>query len=429
MSGMLGRLFGRGSEAEGEIDYARARELVSHPDVAVRRKLAARTDVKPEILYYLAGDAAPEVRRAIVANDAAPAHSYPMLARDDDEDVRCDLAVKIARLTPGLPDDTRDKIRDLTLEALEILARDEITRVRRILAEALKDVADAPRHVIQRLARDAELAVAAPVLEFSPLLTDEDLLEIIASPAVVGVLNAISRRAGVSEAVSDAIAGSEDWDAVAELLANPSAQIREETLDQLVDGARTVTRLQMPIASRPRLPVRAVRKLASFVAEAVLAALMRRQDLDEETARFVGEAVRTRMREAAERDTAEAGGKPAVPEPARIAEEVARLNKEGRLDDERISSELLSGNRTFVSHALAVKSGLPVAVVERIAAARSAKAVTALAWKSGFSMRFAIKLQARFGNVPAREILQAKDGFDFPMSEEDMTWQLGFYAS
>ena len=66
---------------------------------------------------------------------------------------------------------------------------------------------------------------------------------------------------------------------------------------------------------------------------------------------------------------------------------------------------------------------------ERIAAARSAKAMTALAWKAGFSMRFAVKLQSRYANVPSGELLHPRDGFDYPMSEEDMTWQIGFYAS
>ena len=51
-----------------------------------------------------------------------------------------------------------------------------------------------------------------------------------------------------------------------------------------------------------------------------------------------------------------------------------------------------------------------------------------MAWKAGLKMRFAIKLQARFGNVPPRELLQAKDGVDYPLSEDDMTWQLDFYA-
>jgi uncharacterized protein (DUF2336 family) len=431
VTGLLRRLFGRANEADGGLDYARARELASHPDMGVRRRLAGRTDVQPEILYYLAADGAAEVRRAIASNDATPPHAYRALAEDADDDVRCDLAYKIARLTPQLSSDARDRIRELTLEALDILARDEIVRVRRVLAETLKDVAQAPHDVILRLARDTELEVAAPVLEFSPLLTDDDLLEIIASPTVAGALAAISRRALVSEAISDAIVHSEDWDAVASLLGNPSAQIREETLDQIVDGSRTVTDLQMPIVRRPRLPLRAARKLATFVADAVLTVLMRRTDLDEETAELVSQTVRKRMSERAAEDPGEGGAKSSPParEPARIAEEVRRLDKEGKLDDGRIASELTGGNRVFVTEAIALKSGLPATVVERIAAARSAKAMTALAWKAGFSMRFAVKLQSRFGNVPSGELLHPRDGFDYPMSEEDMTWQIGFYAS
>ncbi len=431
MSGLLGRLFGRANEADGDLDYARARELASHPDTGVRRRLAGRADVQPEILYYLSADGAAEVRRAIASNDATPPHAYKVLAEDADDDVHCDLAYKIARLTPQLSSDARDRIRELTLEALDILARDEIVRVRRVLAETLKDVAQAPHDVVLRLARDTELEVAAPVLEFSPLLSDDDLLEIIASPSVAGALAAISRRVLVSEAVSDAIVHSEDWDAVASLLGNPSAQIREETLDQLVEGSRTVTDLQMPIVRRPRLPLRAARKLATFVADTVLTVLMRRADLDEETAELVSQTVRKRMSErtAAEQETGGAASSPSVREPARIAEEVRRLEKEGKLDDGRIASELTGGNRVFVTEAIAVKSGLPAAVVERIAAARSAKAMTALAWKAGFSMRFAVKLQSRYANVPSGELLHPRDGFDYPMSEEDMTWQIGFYAS
>lgn len=429
MSGMLKRLFSRGPDLDGEIDYDRARELARHPDVAVRRKLARRTDMRPEILYYLADDAAAEVRREIAANEATPPHTFRALAEDVSEDVRCDLAVKIARLTPGLSSDERDRIRYFTLEALEMLARDEIVRVRQVLAETLKDVAGAPRHVIQRLARDSELAVAAPVLAFSPLLSDDDLLEIIRSPAVAGAVTAISRRAGVSEAVSEAIAGSEDWDAVAVLLANPSAQIREETLDQLVEGARRETTIQMPLALRPSLPLRATRKLASFVADAVLAALMRRDDLDADTAELVGETVRRRMREAAADEDREEKTKAAGNKASGSLAEVEKLFREGKLNDTRIGAEMTSGNRAFVSRALALKAEIPDAVVERIAAARSAKAITALAWKAGFSMRFAVKLQARFGNVASGEILQPRDGFDYPMSEADMTWQLDFYAS
>ena len=48
---------------------------------------------------------------------------------------------------------------------------------------------------------------------------------------------AISRRVALGQDVADAIVDTGDIEAVAELLGNASAQIREETLDRIVDQA------------------------------------------------------------------------------------------------------------------------------------------------------------------------------------------------
>lgn len=427
--------------------YQESRKLARHPDVAQRRRLAMRTDVRPEILYYLAEDPSPLVRREIAVNEATPGHADVLLARDGDEVVRCELARKITRLAPHISVNEREQIRALTVEALEILAQDELARVRQALAEALKDVAEVPRHIIQRLARDVEQAVCAPILEFSPLLTDDDLLEIIDSSGVSGAVSAISRRAEVSGDIAEAIAHARDEDAVAQLLANPSAQIREETLDWIVERSREVEIWQMPLAKRPKLPRRAVRRLAEFVADAVLAMLHCRDDLDADTADLIDKAARARMENqppppvddaaqtgadtAARPKTTAGPAGPAERKPVdrgHTVEIVHSLHAMGELDDERLDFELCSGNRAFLTAALSLMAGIPPALVTRIADSRSAKAITALAWKAGLKMRFAIKLQARFGNVPRREILQAKDGLDYPLSEDDMTWQLEFYA-
>ncbi len=424
------------------ITYEESRELARHPDVEERRRLAARTDVRPEILYYLAEDPSPLVRREIALNAAAPAHADVLLARDRDEEVRCELAQKIARLTPHLSADAREQIRALTVEALEILAQDEFARVRRALAEAVKDVAEAPHHVIQRLAGDAELAVAAPVLEFSPLLTDEDLIEIIEATTVSGAVSAISRRAEVSGAISDAIAQTGDEEAVAALLANPSAQIREETLDWIVEGSREVETWQMPLAKRPKLPPRAARKLAEFVADSVLSMLHRREDLDAETAGLIDKAVRARIEARSVSEVSEAapgtaeGEDGAAPPPGpsgldrgHTAEYVQKLYTKGELTEARLEEQLASGNRAFVVHALALMAGMAPSLVTRIVDSQSAKAITSLAWKAGLKMRFAVRLQARLANIPPREMLQAKNGIDYPMSEEDMAWQLDFFTN
>ena len=55
------------------------------------------------MLHYLAAAWRARRRaRAVAANPAAPAATNRLLADDDDEDVRAELAAKIARLMPGL---------------------------------------------------------------------------------------------------------------------------------------------------------------------------------------------------------------------------------------------------------------------------------------------------------------------------------------
>src|SRR5260221_555852 len=76
--------------------------------------------------------------------------------------------------------------------------------------------------------------VAAPIAEYSPLLSDDDLLEIIKGGVVI---DAVARRAAVSERVADAVVASSNLPAVAALLANTNAQLREETLDAIIDQA------------------------------------------------------------------------------------------------------------------------------------------------------------------------------------------------
>jgi hypothetical protein len=53
-------------------------------DAAERRKLAARTDMPPELLFFLAEDADDGVRRAVAKNPSTPRRADTFLARDSD---------------------------------------------------------------------------------------------------------------------------------------------------------------------------------------------------------------------------------------------------------------------------------------------------------------------------------------------------------
>ncbi|RMD65055.1 MAG: DUF2336 domain-containing protein [Alphaproteobacteria bacterium] len=415
------------SPAAGPVSYEESKRLARDPDVTVRARLAMREDVRPEILYFLAEDASSEVRRSIAANHATPRQADLILARDGDEAVRCHLAAKVARLMPDLDAEEQAQAQKYLIEVIEILAQDEAVRVRQIVAEALKDVAAAPPDVIQRLARDVEDVVACPILEFSPLLSDEDLIEIIRSGCVTGRLKAISRRNGVGERVTDAIIETDDTAAIAELLDNTSAQIREETLDSLVDAALEVTTWHGALVRRPELSLGAVRKLAGFVAESLLGILQARTDLDRKTARAVAKEVRRRLKDDQKRNRKrprEGGKKDEAEDPAVRAR---RLFDSGQLDDEAMSRALNGGDRDLVRHGLALRAGLPVAMVDHILSAHSAKGVTALAWKAKCPMRFATQLQIRMGGIAPAQALKPRGGINYPMTPDEMTWQLEFF--
>ncbi|HER25812.1 MAG TPA: DUF2336 domain-containing protein, partial [Rhodospirillales bacterium] len=408
---LLGGLF-----KAGEIPYEKAKEMARHKDVAVRMELARREDLKPEILYYLAEDNDAGVRRVIATNSTAPRHADLLLAADADQDVRVGLAEKIALLAPGLSADEQDKIRKMTYAALEILARDQVTKVRQIIAETLKDVADAPAQVIRNLARDAEQLVSTPILEFSPILTTEDLLEIIASDPVHGALFAVSRRRNLDSTIADAIIHTDDVDVIAELLGNKSAQIREQTLDKIIDRAADIDVWHEPLVARPQLPVGAASKLARYVAENLLGILMARHDLDEATAEEVRTIVNRRLQEG----VSDEGASVIDDIGTGYLSKAEKLNKVEALNKDVINDALQSGDFEFAAAALVVLSGLSAATVMKAVSDRNAKGIVAISWKAGLPSWVVEQLQLRLCRIPGKDVLIAAEGSDYPLSEDDM---------
>jgi len=402
--------------AENEISYQESKRLARDPDVSVRAALAKRDDVRPEVLYFLAQDDSPAVRREIAANGATPSQANLILAKDEDEDVRSILAGKVAALVPDMDDEAQAKAHQFIEETLEMLARDSALKVRQILAEALKTFADVPPQVIGALARDAEDIVACPVLEFSPCLSDEVLLEIIATGCASGRLKAISRRKNVSADVCDAIVGTDDEPAITDLLSNASAQIREDALDDLVDRAPEVISWHRPLVDRSNLSLKAVRKLTTFIADSLLMRLQSHMEMDEETAQLVAEEVRRRIEGEEEETTSQ-------------TEQARKLHADGKLTEELLSEAIAERRNAFVTQGLALMTGSSVDVVDRILSARSAKGVTALCWKAGCGMRFAIEVQQKLGRILPAQTLQARNGTDYPMTEEELEWQWQFCQS
>lgn len=380
----------------------------------------ARDDdgVAPELLDYLFdGPAEPGVVRPNAGTEVGRVLAESRLAGWGDESVRAVLATKLCRLLPDLPPDGRDTVTQVALRTLEQLARDHVAHVRAALASAIKDIGCAPPAVVQRLARDVERCVAEPVLHCCATLTDADLLAIIESQPATWALSAIAGRPQVSAPVSAAIVDAGDAQATGVLLDNSGAVIPEPSLERLVEEAAGRPAWQPRLARRPALPPRLAVRLAAFVDQSVLEILRGRSDFDAATAAEIATAVRRRVDWIEERDPAEPPERRAV-----------RLHRLGRLDETAIGDALSWNEAGFVRAALALCAVVPPAAVDAILAARDARAVTALVWRAGFSMRCAMQVQAVAAGIPPRAMLNARQGTAFPLTPGDMTRALKTYG-
>ena len=144
-------------------------------DEAGRVRLGATSTTPAEILLALALDPSVTVRTALVLNPSAPAAAFSALSQDPDERVRTLLAGKLAALAPSLTATEQSRLGRQAAEALGRLVQDTAVRVRAAIAEVVKEMPNAPRELVLRLARDAEVRVSEPVIRLSPLLTQADL--------------------------------------------------------------------------------------------------------------------------------------------------------------------------------------------------------------------------------------------------------------
>ncbi len=404
-----------------ELSYQEAREALESHSSQVRRELASREEVEPEILYYLAEDGSADVRALVAANPNAPQQANLILADDEDEEVRCELAAKISRLIPHMSANETEKTRDLALEVISKLATDHLSRVRQILAEEIKESNLVPQHIVKKMAFDLEEIVCIPIIQYSPLLSDLDLLEIISNAQVDGAVTAIANRASVSEEVSDAVIATKDVPAVAALLGNDNAQIREETLDNLLEHAEAVDAWHQPLVTRPELSMRAIRRIAGFVSLSLINVLAERNDLDGGVETYLRRRVRARI----DKENLSVEDVDRL-EAARMTVDQALEN--GTLDDDFVLEAIEEGNKEMVLMGLESLSSLPYTLVERMVASKNAKVVTSLVWKSGLSMRAAYAVQQRISKIHHSQLLAAKNGLDYPLTVEEMNWHLDYFG-
>lgn len=107
------------------------------------------------------------------------------------------------------------------------LVADVTPQGRIAIAERVAADPKAPPRVVEQLAEDDWIEVAAPVLTVSPCLSDETLLKVIDGKGQSHLI-AISRRKSIPPAVADGLAERGNRAVMRNLLQNPGAELSRE---------------------------------------------------------------------------------------------------------------------------------------------------------------------------------------------------------
>lgn len=153
-------------------------------------------------------------------------------------------------------------------EALCQLAELVEVEARTHVAKLLAPLDRAPGMVVVRLANDA-FEVAQPLLEFSNVLSDDDLIDIIANRGEEHRV-AIAGRETVTDRVGEAIVEHGGSSSVARLVRNDKAEIGREMLERLVARARSDAQIASDLRGRANIDWKVLRGEIDSAADKVL---------------------------------------------------------------------------------------------------------------------------------------------------------------
>jgi uncharacterized protein (DUF2336 family) len=282
-------------------------------------------------------------------------------------------------------------------EVITRLAVEIEISARALLSIRLAPIPNAPPQTIRVLAFDDAIEVAAPVLVQSPRLSDLDLVENVRIKGQ-GHMLAISRRSGLSEAVTDVLVERGDRPVLMSTVENQGAKLSNVGFSILIQRSGGDEGLAVRIGERTELPLHLFRQLLATASQSVREKL---KTLNPELSREIHEVVdevTSRMETAALTSTAD----------HRVA---SVSGGTGRCADQCAEDELrklvIAGAFAEVTSALAIRADLPISYVDKLMTGRRSDGLLALVRAIGLSwptVKAILTLRADKGIILETEI-------------------------
>lgn len=202
------------------------------------------------------------------------------LAANRSKDSRNELASAMVDFFMHPDERLSDQQRALMGDVLAKLISEIEMDVRRNLADALvRSGIDLP-DLIHALAND-DIRVAQPLLQTSPLIRDNELIEIVKHRSEEHRLTVAMRR-NLSEEVTDALVERSGPDVIERLLRNQDSTLSRRAMEFLVAESRRQDRFQEPLVARSDLPVDLAHRMYWWVSAALRRKILLTYKVDEE---------------------------------------------------------------------------------------------------------------------------------------------------
>ena len=255
--------------------------------------------------------------------------------------------------------------------AMIMLLDDPSPLVRRALADVFASAQKAPPVVVHALATD-QPDVALPLLSRSPLLLDDDLVDLIATGQTEAQV-AIAGRALLPRSLAAAIAEVGSAEACLALLENSDAEIALFSIDRIVERFGHLAPIRETLMARDDLPMATRQALLSKLSQTLAGFVAARRWLGPEHAENTA-------RDACEKATLALAAETPYDE---VADLMHHLRQSGQLTTGLILRALLSGNVVLFEEALVELSGLPLDRVTSYIHDKSISGFRALYRKAG----------------------------------------------
>ncbi len=239
--------------------------------------------------------------------------------------------------------------RRIAEDIFRALVRDTEVLVREALAAHLKSTPDLPHDVALALAKDVD-SVALPMLKFSEVLTEEDLIEIVRGrePAKQ---TAIAQRPTVTARVSEALVDTGNEQAVARLVGNEGAALSEAALDRVIDCYEQSAAVADSLARRTNLPPAISERVVSALSERLQDYLVSKHEVSPD----VASTLILQARERATVTLIDYGSSD-----AELDSLIEQLHRKERLTPSLLLRALCVGDLNFFERAMARVAALPL---------------------------------------------------------------------